>query len=245
MESARHYKNAPITEALIDIRVELPPEIGIDELRRAYTGLESDYPQSGELNVSTAAMQFGTQVAVSASSRRVGFWFKSTDGKQIVQARRDGFTLSRLAPYDRWSTFQAEARRVWTQYRAVVTPTRIERLAVRYINRIDIPLPLRDFKEYLRTSPDVSADLPQELTGYFMRLAIPQEDIKCLCLLNEAIIAPASPNVVSVVLDIDVFRNSDLPTDEDDVWSFIDELGGRKNQIFEACITDKARELFR
>lgn len=244
MESVRHYKNAPITEALIDIRVELPSEIGTDELRRARAGLESDYPRLDELNVATAAMQFGTQVAASASSKRVGFLFRSGDGKQIFQARRDGFTHSRLAPYERWSTFQAEARRLWTQYRAVVSPTRIARLAVRYINRIDIPLPLRDFKEYLRTVPDVSADLPQGLTGYFMRLAIPQDDIKCLCLLNEAIIDPAGPNVVSVVLDVDVFRTADLPMNEDDVWSFIDILRDRKNQIFEACITDKARELF-
>ena len=70
------------------------------------------------------------------------------------------------------------------------------------------------------------------------------EDINSLCLLNEAIIKPAAPEVVSVVLDIDVFRTTDLPDDEEELWKFLEELRQRKNTIFEACITDKARELF-
>ena len=126
----------------------------------------------------------------------------------------------------------------------VASPQRIVRVAVRYVNRIDIPLPLGDFNEYLRTVPEVSPDLPQGLAGYFMRLEIPMDDIKSRCLVNEAIIEPSVPNVVSVVLDIDVFRTEDLPTEEDEIWSFIEDLRARKNSVFEACITDKARELF-
>jgi uncharacterized protein (TIGR04255 family) len=52
----------------------------------------------------------------------------------------------------------------------------ITRLVVRYINKIDIPLPVGDLKEYLRTFPEVSSDLPQGLSGYFLQLQIPQED---------------------------------------------------------------------
>jgi uncharacterized protein (TIGR04255 family) len=98
--------------------------------------------------------------------------------------------------------FATEARRLWDLYRSVARPSKLIRLAVRYINRIDIPLPLNDFKDYLRTVPEVSPALPQGLTGYFMHLEIPLADIKSLALINETIIEPASQNVVSVVLDI-------------------------------------------
>lgn len=77
-----------------------------------------------------------------------------------------------------------------------------------------------------------------------MQLRIPQEDITSLLLLNQAIIDPAGPDVASVVLDLDLFRVDDLPTTEVDIWSFFEELHERKNNVFEACITDKARELF-
>jgi len=77
-----------------------------------------------------------------------------------------------------------------------------------------------------------------------MQLTIPQEDIKSLTLINETIIAPVRRDSVSVVLDIDIFRIVDLPTDENDIWGYFEQLHIRKNEVFEACITDKARELF-
>ncbi|MBU0640676.1 MAG: TIGR04255 family protein [Planctomycetes bacterium] len=244
MLAHRHYQNAPITEAIIDLRVEPRRGITVRELQKAHAGQEAEYPYVEPLNVATGQMHVGPQVTTMASTKHIGFWFRSDDGKQIYQARLDGFTMSRLAPYECWESFRDEARRLWNVYRSTVNLTGMVRLAVRYINRIDIPLPLRDFKDYLRTVPEVSPDLPQGLTGYFMRLAIPQQDIMSVCLLSEAIIDPPSSDVVSVVLDIDVFRTEGLQADEEEIWAFIDKLRERKNQIFEACITDKTRELF-
>lgn len=115
---------------------------------------------------------------------------------------------------------------------------------MRYINRLDLPLPVKELKDYLRTVPDVSSDLPQALAGYFMQLRIPLEDVKSLLVVNQAIIDPAKPGVASVALDNDVFRVDDLPTDEPGIWDSFDVLRNRKNDVFEASITDKTRELF-
>lgn len=244
MIAQRHYQKPPITEAIIDFRVELPTEIGVNELNKAHGGEEATYPSVEQLHAAFGQMQVGPQVSAIAGSQHIGYLFRSVDGKQIYQARLQGFTMSRLAPYESWNTFRDEARRLWDLYCSVAKPSRIVRLAVRYINRIDIPLPLNDFKNYLRTVPEVSSDLPQGLAGYLMQLAVPLEDIKSLTLINETIIEPANQNVVSVVLDIDIFRTADLPADEESTWAFFEELRFHKNKVFEACITDKARELF-
>lgn len=244
MTAQRHYQKPPITEAIIDLRVELPTATRLIELNKAHEGEEVTYPTVEELHAAFGQMQIGPQVSATAGSQHIGYLFRSGEGRQIYQARLDGFTISRLAPYENWHAFRGEARRLWDIYRTVTKPSRVIRLAVRYINRIDIPLPLKDFKDYLRTVPEVSPDLPQGLSGYFMQLAVPLEDIKSLALINETIIEPVSQDVVSVVLDIDIFRTADLPTDEEGIWAFFEELGARKNEVFEACITDKARELF-
>ncbi len=241
----RHYQNAPITEAVIDLRVELPPNIGLGELQNAHKGQETAYPRTGQANTAFGQMQAGKEVTTTATTKAMGYLFRSADDKQIYQARLDGFSMSRLAPYEQWETFRDEARRLWNLYTSAATPRKVVRVAVRYVNRLDIPLPLSDFGDYLRTVPEVSADLPQGLVGYFMRLAIPLVDINGLCVLNEAIVDPAAPSMVSIVLDIDVFRTSDVPTDEDGLWNLIEGLRVHKNVIFEACITDKARELFK
>ena len=244
MTARRHYQKPPITEAIIDLRVELPAEIGLTELSKAREGEEATYPTAEQLHAVFGQMQIGPQVSATAGSQHIGYLFRSGDGRQIYQARLDGFTMSRLAPYEDWNALRGEARKLWDIYRTVTKHPKMTRLAVRYINRIDIPYPFQDFKEYLRTVPEVSPDLPQGLAGYFMHLEIPFEDIKSLALINQTIIEPASQNVVSVVLDIDIFRTVDLPADEEGSWAFLEELRLRKNQVFEACITDRARGLF-
>jgi len=245
MPTQRHYPKAPITEAIIDLRVELPEGTGVDVLGKVHEGLEAAYPTKKNRIHAEVQGQIGDQgTAAAATSKRIGFLFRSQDGKYIFQARLDGFTMSRLAPYERWEPFRDEARRLWDVYRSVAKPTKVTRLALRYINRLDLPLPIADLKHYLRTVPEVSSDLPQNLAAYFMQLRIPQEDIKSSLLLNQAIIDPARPGVASIVLDNDIFRVDDIPTNELGVWDFFEVLRQRKNDVFEASITDQARELF-
>ncbi len=245
MGTHRHYPKAPITEALIDVRVELPKHVTVADLEKVHEEEKTAYPTKKNRSRVVAQMQFGEQVAAAASSKHVGFLFTSKDEKQIVQARLDGFTLSRLAPYESWDVFCKEARRLWDRYRSVVEPERLVRLAVRYINRLDLPFPVPDLKEYLRTVPEVSPDLPQDLAGYFLHLRIPMNDIQSTLLVNQTIIEPSGPNVVSVVLDNDLYRDADVPQNEDAVWAFFEELRVRKNDVFESSITDRTRELFK
>jgi uncharacterized protein (TIGR04255 family) len=246
MPTRRHYPKAPITEALIDIRVELPEGTTVASLAAVQVGLETAYPTKKNRNVTTVQGKFGDQVvATAAATKHDGYLFMSCDQTQVFQARLDGFTMSRLYPYESWEPFRDEARRLWDVYRSVAKPTKVTRLAVRYINRLDLPFPVADLKVYLRTVPEVSSELPQNLAGYFMQLQIPQEDIRSSLLINQAIIEPARPGVASVVLDNDIFRSEDLPTDEEGIWDFFEVLRIRKNDVFETSLTDRARELFR
>jgi uncharacterized protein (TIGR04255 family) len=122
-------------------------------------------------------------------------------------------------------------------------PLAVLRLAVRYINRLDIPAQKIEIKDYFRTMPEVSPDLPQLLVGFFMQLRIPHEDLSCEMLLNQAIVPPPRADTVSVVLDVDLFRTADVPSDEDAIWDYFEKLHVRKNAVFEACITERTREL--
>lgn len=247
MELQKHYKGAPITEALIDLRVELPSEVAVSTLKEIHHSVRSDYPMCEDMVMAQGQFQTGPSVAAIATQTHIGYRFSSGDGKQILQVRLDGFTLNRLAPYERWESFRDEARRLWEFYYAVANPKNINRVAIRYINRLDLPLPLSDFKDYLRTVPEVAPDLPQGLADYFMQLQIPQEDLEGMLVLIEALIPPPvekAGQVVSILLDIDLFCSVILPGNGESQWKLLEKLRVRKNEVFEACITDKTRELF-
>jgi uncharacterized protein (TIGR04255 family) len=141
----QHYRNAPITEAVIDLRVEVPADLGLKNLRDvlAEDAEMERYPSKEALLLEGVQFARSGDGASTTSTLRqeIGVRFHSTDGKYVFQARRDGFTLSRLSPYENWASFRTEARRLWNLYRATARPTRVLRAALRYINRINIPLP--------------------------------------------------------------------------------------------------------
>lgn len=240
------YKNAPIIEAVIDIMVDLPPTISLDDIRKAFyneTGYSS--PENLTNHTISSKLEAGVkEVAVSSSSNQVGFAFASEDKKHIFQPKLNGFTFSRISSYENWDNFANEAKRLWDVYRAAVKPLKVNRIAVRYVNRIDIPLPIADFEEYFRTFPNLSSDLPQGLAQFFMRLLIPYAKTKSFALINQTIDSVTDKSI-SIILDIDCYRTEELPNDDGQIWALFKEFKEQKNSVFEACVTDKARELFR
>ena len=239
----RHYAHAPITEALIDIQVELPPISELGQLERLHESIAAQYPGKRKRIEVHGEITGGEQVGATATQSLKGFNFSSADGRQIAQVRRDGFTFSRLSPYETWEGLRDEARRLWEIYRAATKPTQINRVAVRYINQINIPLPMRDFGDYLRTMPLVSPDLAQGLSGFFMRLEQPQDDIGTHLVLTEAMMPTTAANICPVALDIDVFGQGLKLTADKEVWDLLELLRDRKNDVFEGCITDATRSL--
>lgn len=244
MTTGTRYPHAPITEAIIDIQCSAA--LNIAELNKVNVD-EPAYPTTEKLFFGSGAMQFGpdANAVALARSEPLGFVFRSTDRLNIYQARTNGFTFSRLAEYTSWAEVSAEARRLWDRYRTVVTPAGITRVALRYINRLDLPQPVGDFSTYLRTAPQLSTDLPQGMSGYFMQLQLPMPEIQGTCIINQTIIEPpVKPDTLPVVLDIDVFRTADLPANETQLWDQLEQLRHAKNHVFESCITDEARKLF-
>lgn len=240
---AIQYENPPIREALIDIRVALPTRVTLSVLESVHDQVKDRYPGKKRSFHLEGQLSGGDLVGATAKQTPMGFSFISDDGKQVFQARRDGFTFSRLRPYANWIELRTESRRLWEIYRSVATPHEISRVAVRYINQVDIPLN-SDYKDYFRTSPEVSPDLQQALSGFFMQLQFPQADFGGTLILNQTTVPPLSPDTHSVVLDLDVFKEPAGMQSDDEVWALLEALRNRKNEFFEGCITDKTRELF-
>jgi uncharacterized protein (TIGR04255 family) len=245
LERRKHYANPPITEGLIDLRVDLPAETGLESFDTLSQEIKGEYPSREERVLSEVQFNAGKQVEASTKQTKLGYLFRSVDGKGVLQTRLDGFTFSRLKPYENWGALRDEAIRLWGIYQKIANPIRVTRVAVRYINQIDMPLPMRDFKDYLRTVPEVSPELPQELSAFLMQLQIPQEDLGAMVVLTQTMVPPPRPDVASVILDIDLFKAGCEFNLDDDVWNLLESFRDRKNDVFEGCITDEARRLFK
>jgi uncharacterized protein (TIGR04255 family) len=215
---------------------------GIENL---FSTISVDYPNQDAEMLIQGQVVAGKSVEATAQQTHIGYIYSTPDRKRIFTPRLQSFSFSQLAPYKSWEPFRDEAKRLWSIYQESMQPTAINRIGVRYINRLDIPLPIRDLKDFLRTIPEISPDLPQELSGFFMQLQIPQVDIEAIVIINQAMIPPPSPDIVSVLLDIDAYQERVFSAREGSFWDYLEKLHTKIDQVFESCITDKIRELIK
>lgn len=240
------FPNAPITEALLDIRVELPKEVTLSKLENFHNHIKERFPEKKQRLSLKGGFRLsqGMPESLPITGGPYGFFFNSLADKKIVQARLDGFTFNKLKPYKNWEVFCSEARELWNLYFQICNPVKIIRIALRYINRIEIPLPIKDFKEYILTTPEIAPRLPQGLAGFFMQLVITNPDIEANAIINQTIENPTG-NRLPLILDIDVFRETNYINNKVEMWNEFEKLRLYKNDIFFNSITDKTKELFK
>lgn len=238
-----HCSKAPITEAIIDVRASLAAGITLSDIERLGQAGLPDYPNRQTRFLTEALMRGGAEVEAKVKQTQVGFVYTSSAEPYVVQFRLDGFTLSRLAPYVDWVTFRSEAERLWGLYSTALRPQVVTRVAVRYINRLDVAAPQFELGDYLGAFPQLPDGIGSPMSGFVMHVEIPQPDADATLLLNIATAKPPSPETTSILLDIDVFRETELRDDDGRIWEILDRLRVRKNEVFESCITEKTREL--
>jgi uncharacterized protein (TIGR04255 family) len=238
-----HYDKAPIKEAIIDIQIE-SPSLTLASVEKVGIPPPPGYAERKKLMMGQFRAEFGEGMpTATATQDQMGYAFVGGEGKHVVQFKVNGFAFSRLAPYQTWEQLRNEAKALWGSYRQIVGALPVGRVGLRYVNQLDLPLPIRDFRDFIRLYPEISSDLPQQLAGFFLQVQIPQEDLGAMLILNEAMVPPSSPDVASVVLDIDVFRQGLKIESDDEIWNVLEALRLRKNLIFEGCITNNMREL--
>lgn len=245
MEKYPILSKAPITEALIDIRVNVRDELKIEQLYSIYNFISKEYPNKKERHKWEGSLEFKKgETPISTAAEMIdGYVFISTDKKQICQARLDGFTFSRLKPYETWENLRDEAYRLWQKYREITFPE-ITRVALRYINKMELPLPIRDFSDYLKAAPIVPTGLPQGVSSFLTRIVIHDPEIDAAGIITQALEQIVNPNILPIILDIDVFKQKSEGISEKEAWQILEKLRHFKNKIFFESITEKGKELF-
>jgi len=69
-------------------------------------------------------------------------------------------------------------------------------------------------------------------------------DVDAQLMINTGVMPSPLLNYTSFLIDIDIGRTHDVPQRDEEIFEFLTSIRDKKNMIFEACITDRARELF-
>jgi len=228
--------HAPIIEALLDFRVLPRDNLDISDLKEFGKEISDKFPDfqiqthlSGEVNLGDEA------IAISTST--LGYAYISPDESRIAQVQVGGFSFSKLKPYEGWNILFDEFRSLWSLYLKVAQPAAVERVAVRFINKISVPssenMEPSDFLGFHPTTPKTLGDISE----FFMRTINKHPTLPDI----RSIVIVASDDTgecPQIVFDIDAFLpNLSIDPNSQQLWDILLQLREYKNDLFFGSIT--------
>lgn len=245
-EEFPHLRRAPIVEAVIHWRARSEKPLEPQELRRQLAEVLPDYPTINSqhaLHVESAASPEGS--TVSRRDEWIGFHVTSADGRNIAQFARNGFVFSRISPYEDWDRFSAEAKRLWQIYVDLARPSGIERLGVRFINRIT-PIDPSSLSEVLSLPPHAPNGLELPISEFLNRILfeVPGHPYRIHVIQTIQPPTPQETTENSAILDIDVFTTQTVEMDNIAIDRHLSHMRWLKNKAFYSLVTRDVQRRF-
>ncbi|MBR0647127.1 TIGR04255 family protein [Plastoroseomonas hellenica] len=236
------YRFAPITEAVFDLQFESP--LSEADMRGAGREFQAAYPKAEdelEVRLEMRLAPQGLAPEIKPVATLSGLKLTGTSGDQLVVIKLKEFSSNKLAPYQSWEDFEPVC---WDNYMTLkkkVGYRKITRMALRYINRIDVPSLQVGTANYINFG--LSAPFESDSSSFSSTVACFHEGF--VANLNIARL-PVSPlfRHTSFLLDIDIWLSDNVPQKDGELREAFGRLRTSKNSLFESLITDQSRALF-
>lgn len=246
-ETFGNLPDAPIVEAVIHWKAHSGTKLDADAFLAKLTEKLPDYPEpqrQQEIHVGAEINSGGSSVQQKQVWR--GFRFESEDKLHVAQFTRNGFSFSRLKPYEDWSQFEAEALRLWKINCEVADPPEVQRLGVRFINLIGLES-IDKLDEVLVSPPVAPASMGVRVQGFMhqTRFEIPGHDYNLNVI--QTVQPPAAQTTADfrLILDLDVFTTQRSAVTDEILQQRLAEMRWIKNKAFFSFLTENALERFK
>tara|TARA_R110002096_G_scaffold436086_1_gene667157 strand:- start:48311 stop:49003 length:693 start_codon:yes stop_codon:yes gene_type:complete len=185
---------------------------------------------------------------VSASARRRPHvvFLRSSDGRRLLGCAAQTLSVHVLAPYPGWERFIEQVEEAVGGLPSAIREGGLTKLAVRYIDRIELPESALSFDDFLRVTPPKPEPMPSTLSAFHSVTQTIDKDTGTVASLTLASGPPATDAGPVILYDLNLERHgSPLCELENGAWlPIVELLHQRQRDVFEASITDKTRELF-
>lgn len=251
------YKNAPITEALFDIHVSYDSPLKEEDFVRFGQRIKAAFPKNQKLLTREFKIELapadpskdkigGAQSILAHNVESIGCRYDSEDKKRVIQIPKEAFAFSHLKPYPGWEAVISELDDCYLKFNEELKPKKIKRVVLKYINTFDFPAD--EIDEHINIKPMIgTGNYSFLITGASLKLNMSSPELNSLGEIN-LLLQPKlkdGRNFLDVTYDIVVYRDTEIaPSDVVTLKNTLEDLRKFKNDIFEANITDKTRELF-
>lgn len=240
----RKYADPPIVEAVCEFRLPADSDWDLAIPGLVYEQIRDRFPRREQRTiqeVEIVGQKDGFRQEMRANERAV---FLTEDKTKFIQVGRHLWAINCLKPYPTWRQFEPVIRQGFEALTDVVKVTSLQRIGLRYINRVEIPHPLVDLEQYFSFRPYIGPELPEDFGNFVVGciFVFAEGRDACRAQLRDAV--PEDPDSSAFILDLDYYlaRPQAVPTNE--ALSWVEDAHSHVEQVFEGCITDRLRQTF-
>ncbi len=243
--------NAPLVMVLSQVRFSYTPSLVTDEAEAAIHDLLRAYPVRERVDFSGPGQGTGASVITN-------YRFSTVDNRWIVTVAADFVAIATTAYESRADLIERLAECL-KAIAVVESPARVERVGVRYVDRVEDPVDLASLDEMVRpsllgwsglTDTDVGSDrldLVEESTQALLSADEDQIIVRSFRLPPNAVYDPTIPQSErqSWILDIDAGDPRRSPFSTASICDSATRLADRCHSAFRWAVTDKFIERYR
>lgn len=238
------YANSPLIEAVCDFRFEPGEPWDATIPGRLYTPLRKEFPKRRAVQDFTASIVAGPERIEQQVTPVERIRFLREDETALIQVAVNNLTVNQLKPYPGWNVFLQVIRRALRTYNRIAEPRGLQRIGLRYINRIEVPGTEVDLESYFDFYPHIGPAMPQLHGDFLVGVAFPYRDGRDNMRVQLNGMPTADPSASTFMLDIEYFLNQSGDVPLTDAIQWIEDAHQRVEEVFEGAIKPRLREIF-
>ena len=238
------YVNPPVVEAVCEFRFAPSTPWDTSIAARLYERMKHVFPREERRDIHELEV-VQTEVGIEPKVRQTErFMFLSADGNEFIQVGPQLLATNRLKPYVSWEAYQPTIALAFEALMSVVPVDSIERIGLRYINRIEIASANVTLDDYFEFRPYTGERLPKAMAAFRLAGLFAFDDRRAGCKIELVNAIAETPEATAFLLDIDYFTTEVESVRAHHALEWVWIAHQRVEDVFEGCITDRLREMF-
>lgn len=246
----QNYKNPPVDEVVAEFYFNqsdwdlVVPGLLYEQLKKNFPTRRTPNPAPISLPAPPQYKSIGAEIFIpNPFQRNDRVWFFSSDETKLVQVAPNLLVVNNVKAYSGWNSFLPTIKQAFEAYEKVLPNARVSRVGLQYINKFEFALDpsIKFLENFLEFRPFRGAGLPQDVGPFSIASQLSSG-------LNIIVIHLGGANPTnatqSVVLDIRCSNSAECSFGSAEVYNWMEDAHREISKIFEACITDKSREIF-
>lgn len=243
---SRQYHNPPLVEAVCEFRFTTDTQWDLTIPGLIYEHVGEGFPHKEQRLVQELSIKRGPEELQHQMGTTERMMFLTSDRKTFIQVGPHLLVVNRLKPYPTWAQVKPQ---IETAFGALTTilegAVGLERIGLRYINRIEIASESVDVDDYFEFRPFLGKELPQNMTSFIVGCTLPFSEGRDSCKVQLTSTRPEHTDTSAFLLDLDYFVTRPQAVSPDGALEWVETAHQEIENLFEGCIKDPLRVIFK